>query len=129
MDIVLEIHSRLGNTAMYYAAIMTLWGIWRVARKQGVEGNFRSALVIAGILLVVQGLLGSTLYFFSEFKLARPIHVLYGAVSALVVPAVYAYTRGKEERRDMMILTVALMVLVVLTIRSLGTAGLLLVFE
>jgi CDP-diglyceride synthetase len=114
---------------MYYAAILAVWGLWRIIRKQGVDSTFRGALVIGGVLVVVQGILGVILYFFSELTLARQIHILYGALSALVVPAAYIYTRGDQERREMVILGVATLILVALTIRALQTAGPLLILE
>ena len=129
MDIIFEIHARLGNTAMYYAAILGVWGLWRIIRKQGVDSSYRGALVIGGVLVVAQGILGVILYFFSELTLARQIHILYGALSALVVPAAYFYTKGDQERREMVILGVATLILVALTIRALQTAGPLLIMN
>lgn len=128
-ELIWEIHMRLGNTAFYYAAIMTLWGFWRIIKKRGVDSNYWGAIVIAQILILLQGALGVYLYFFTDYRLARQVHVLYGVVSALVLPAAFAYTRGNQERRDMVIYGAVFLIMSVLTARALMTAGMLLVFE
>ncbi|MCS6908019.1 MAG: hypothetical protein RML93_09095 [Anaerolineales bacterium] len=128
-EIIWEAHARLGNAAFYYAAIMTLWGFWRILKKRAVDSNYWGAIVIAEILILLQGALGVYLYFFSEFRLARQVHILYGIVSALVLPAAFAYTRGNQERRDMIIYGAVFLILTVLTARALMTAGMVIVIE
>jgi len=44
---LVEIHSRLGNTALFYSIALALWGLWRYYRRQGVESSYWGALVIA----------------------------------------------------------------------------------
>src|SRR5512134_3536106 len=102
-----DIHARLGNTAMYYAIILGLWGLWRYFRKQGLDSNYWGALVIGEILIIAQGLLGAYLWL-SGARPGRGIHILYGVVSALVIPGLYAYTQGDDRRRVMLIYGVAL---------------------
>jgi hypothetical protein len=48
---------------------------------------------------------------------------LYGLVSALAIPAVYAYTKGGEERREMLIYAVVALVTAGLILRATVTAG------
>jgi hypothetical protein len=126
---IIEIHARLGNAAFYYAALMTLWALWRIIRKQGVDSSFWGALVIAENLVVLQGILGTYLYFLGGLKLARQIHILYGVLSALVLPVAFAFTHGNQERRDMTIYGATLLFMSLLAMRALQTAGPLLTFE
>lgn len=128
-NLPLEIHTRLGNTAFYYAAIMTIWAIWRIIKKRGVDSNYWGALIIAEILLLLQGAFGTYLYFFTEFKLAQPVHTIYGIASALILPVGYGITRGHQQRRDMIIYGVVFLLLAVLTARALMTAGMVLTFQ
>lgn len=118
-----EIHARLGNTAMYYIIIMAVWGLWRYFRKQGLDSNYWGALVIGEVLILAQGLLGAYLYV-TGARPGRGIHLLYGVVSAIVIPGLYAYTHGDDRRRVMLIYGITLLVLVGLIIRAIGTAGL-----
>ncbi len=128
-SIPLEIHIRLGNMAFYYAAIMTIWAIWRIYKKHGVDSNYWWASIIAEILLLLQGVFGVYLYYFTDIKLARPVHAIYGVASALILPIGYAVSRGHKERRDMIIYGVAFLCLAVLTAFALDSAGMILTFQ
>jgi len=117
-----DIHGRLGNTAMYYVLILGVWGLWRYFRKQGLNSNYWGALVIGEILILLQGALGAYLFVIGA-RPGRSIHILYGIVSAIVIPGIYAYTRGDEDRRPMLIYGIALLILVALILRAVPTAG------
>jgi CDP-diglyceride synthetase len=126
---IFEIHARLGNTAFYYAAIMALWGIYRMIRKQGVDSTYWFGLVIAEILVVLQGVFGIYLRFFTDIMLANQIHILFGALSGLVIPVAFALTRFKKDKRDMIIYGATFILMVATTALALKTAGQLLIFE
>ena len=102
--------------------LLALWGIWRYFRKQGVDSNYWGALVIGEILILVQGLLGAYLYLIGA-RPERTIHILYGVVAALVIPGVYAYTKGDDQRRVMLIYGSALVISALLILRAITTAG------
>ena len=117
-----QIHGRLGFTALYFMVLLALWGLWRYFRKQGVDSNYWGALAIGEILILVQGLIGVYLWIIGV-RPDRSIHVLYGIVAALVIPGVYAYTKGDEKRRVMLIYGSALLVSALLIVRAITTAG------
>jgi hypothetical protein len=117
-----EIHGRLGNAALYYFILLAIWGLIRFARRGGVDSNYWGALVIAEILILAQGGLGAFLWY-SGFRPERGIHILYGLVSGLVIPAVYVYTKGREARREMLIYGVVALFTVGLILRAITTAG------
>jgi len=48
---------------------------------------------------------------------------LYGVVSVLVLPGIFAFTRGQEERRSMLIYGTGFLFLVGIVLRAIGTAG------
>jgi hypothetical protein len=116
------IHGSLSNTALIYFAILAIWGLVRFARRQGVSSNYWGALVIGELLILAQGTLGAFLWY-SGLRPGRGIHILYGLVSALSIPAVYVYTKGGEERRDMLIYAAVALVTVGLILRAMTTAG------
>jgi hypothetical protein len=120
---LIEIHSRLGNTALFYTIVMAAWGLWRYIRKQSVDSSYWGALVIAEVLYLAQGGLGAYLYFSGIGVLQRGIHILYGVVSVLVLPSIFAFTRGQEERRSMLIYGVGFLFLVGIILRGITTAG------
>ncbi len=119
---IIEVHSRLANTAIFYTAIMALWGLWRYFRKQEIDSSYFGALVIAEILFIIQGLLGAYIFISGIGHLARAfMHILYGVVTVLLIPAVFAYTRGDNSRRVQLIYGIALLFLVGILFRSMAT--------
>jgi hypothetical protein len=119
MDLA-EVHARLGNTALYYFLALAAWGLWRFFRKQGPDSNYWGALIIAEVLILIQGLLGAYMWLVGR-RPAEGIHLLYGAVSLLVIPGVYAYTRGGEGRRVILVYGAALLFAVGITLRAITT--------
>jgi hypothetical protein len=119
---LLDIHGRLAYTALYYTIIMAGWGLWRYFRKQSVEGSYWGALVIAEILYLAQATLGVLMLLGGAVLAGRGIHVLYGAVSVLVIPGVFAYTRGDVERRVQLVYGVSFLFLVGIALRAISTA-------
>ncbi len=116
-----DIHGRLANTALIFIGIMAVWGVWRAFRKQGMDSSYWGALVIAEILLIVQGAFGAYLWISGE-QPGRGVHILYGVVSILIIPGLYAYTRGENDRRVMMIYAVTLIIGVGIILRAMSTA-------
>ena len=116
-----EIHARLGNTALYFIFVLGAWGLWRFFRKQGLDSNYWGALIIGEILILVQGCLGAYLWL-TGLRPGRGIHILYGLVAAMIIPGIYAYTRGDENRRVTLIYGVALLITVAIILRAIMTA-------
>lgn len=120
---LVDVHTRLANTALFFTIIMALWGIWRYFRRQGVDGSYWGALVIAEILYLVQAVIGVSLWL-SGNRPGQIIHLLYGVVSILVVPGVFVYTKGDEQRRAMLIYGISFLFMIGIILRALMTGRL-----
>lgn len=120
---LVDVHTRLANTALFFTIIMALWGIWRYFRRQGVDGSYWGALVIAEILYLVQAVIGVSLWL-SGNRPGQIIHLLYGLVSILVVPGVFVYTKGDEQRRAMLIYGISFLFMIGIILRALMTGRL-----
>jgi hypothetical protein len=118
-----EIHLRLANTAMIYCIIMALWGLFRFFRGQGLSGGYFGAVVIAEILFAVQGLIGLILWFSVGVVQPGYVHWIYGIVLVLGAPLVFAYTKGRQERPEMLLYAVAFVILIAIVLRARLTAG------
>jgi hypothetical protein len=118
-----EVHGRLANTAMIYCILMAAWGLFRFFRKQGVSGGYFGAIVIAEVLLAIQGLLGLILWFGVATYRPGWVHWLYGIVLLLGAPLVYAYTKGRQERPEMLLYGVAFVIMIALVLRAMVTAA------
>jgi len=118
---LVDIHARLANTAIFFCIAMALWGGWRFLRKQGLGSNYWGALAIAEGLILVQGILGASLWFGGARPERGGMHVLYGVVSALAIPIIYTYTKGRERRTEMLMYMLVFFALVGLLLRGVVT--------
>jgi heme A synthase len=110
---MVTLHGGLARATVFYSLIMGLWALWRFMRREEASPGFSGALVIAEILYLAQGVVGVILVLTGSLdELARPsVHILYGAVTVLILPAVYIYTRGDQTRRVMLIYGLAFLFL------------------
>jgi hypothetical protein len=111
-----DIHARLANTAILYFLIISIWGWVRFFRKQGVDSTYWGMLAIAEILVVAQALLGSYLWIVG-LRPGRTLHLLV----LLMIPGAYIYTRGRDDRPEVMIYGMVTIVAVGLIMRAMVT--------
>jgi heme A synthase len=120
---LVQIHARLANTVLLYSLVLGIWGLIRFFRKQPIDSSFWGALVLAEGLILVQGILGVILWSLGLRPSRGAVHILYGVVSVLSLPAVYVYTKGRDNRREMLLYGVVLLFLVAIAIRAMATGG------
>jgi hypothetical protein len=98
---LVEIHGRLSNTASLFIAVLTIWAVYLALRARAVDGSWLGAAVIAELLIAAQGALGAVLYVQGHgMALPRPfLHILYGIVSLITLPASYTYFGSIENDR------------------------------
>jgi hypothetical protein len=116
-----RLHAVTATAFTYFSLLVTLLALYRLLRGQGLGPDFWGAVVIGEGLIVVQVLLGVILLIMGGAP-ARPIHFLYGALTALTWPAAYAYTHDQDERRQALTWTVVSVFLFALSLRAAGTA-------
>ena len=104
-----------------YTVVLGVWGIYNFVRKEKVSEGYWGALVIAELLILAQGSLGGLLWY-QGHALRREVHVLYGAATALVVPAIYVFTRAREGRAENLAYGSGLLIAALLAIRAIVTA-------
>jgi hypothetical protein len=116
------IHSRLAITSILYVGILSVWGFITFFRKQTADSNYWGALAIGEVLLFVQAVIGGILYFGGLGEPPeRTIHILYGVLSPMVIPAIFLFTKGDENRRVILIYAAGLLFLVGIVIRATTT--------
>ena len=115
------IHGRLANSVFLYFLAMMVWAIWRFLRKEGMSSNFRGALVISEILILAQAVLGVILWLNSLRPERGSMHILYGIVGAIGVPAVFAFTKGRDQRTVMLTYAIVYFCLLLIVLRSVVT--------
>lgn len=89
---VVVIHRGLANSASLFLAILTLWALFQFLRSRPLGASWYGAAVVAELLLLAQFVVGAVLWFQGLQAGPRPwIHVLYGTVAVITLPAAYSY--------------------------------------
>lgn len=115
------IHSRLATTVILYLIVLTIWALWSVFRKEVMSPNFRGALFIAGFTILVQGFLGGLLWLQDFRPDQSSMHILYGSLGVLGIPAIYIFTQDRWKRFEMLVIGTGLLCLIALIFRSVST--------
>lgn len=111
-------HARLADTVLLYFLVMMVWALWLFLRKRGSEPNFRGAFLISEILVLAQAGLGWVLWLGHLRPAGGSMHVLYGIIAALGLPAIYVYTKDRPSRYQMLVYAVAYFLLAAILVRS-----------
>jgi hypothetical protein len=119
---LLFIHQRLAFSLMLFAVIAGVWGIVRYAMHRGVDGNYWSILAGAELLVLAQGIIGALLWI-KGLRPAEGIHLMYGAIGALVLPVYYGMSHGEDDRRAALMYGFLCLLVAGVTLRAISTAG------
>ena len=99
---IIEIHARLADTATLFVGFIGVWAIFLRIRSQPLNGSWYGAAIVGELLLVAQSLLGVYLYYGLGLGVALPrpfIHILYGVVSIITLPAAHSYFGQLEDEQ------------------------------
>lgn len=97
---IVNVHQGLANAASLFLAILAVWALFQFIRSQPLSGSWFGAAVIAELLLLGQFLIGWVLYFQGMQAGPRPwIHILYGTVAIITLPAGYTYFNKIDNPR------------------------------
>lgn len=116
------LHDRLSITMVAFAAIGAVWGLILYARKRGVDGNYWGVLATGELLFLAQAVVGLVLWL-QGLRPARTIHLLYGTIAVLTLPAYYLFSKGRDDRRAALGYGLILLFLAGISLRAIGTAG------
>jgi hypothetical protein len=94
-----QIHAGLGNTAVLFIAALGLWALVLRLMSRPLDSTWFGAAMIGELLIVAQGAIGGFLYLQGlGSALPRPfIHILYGIVAIISLPAAQSYFGNLED--------------------------------
>lgn len=119
---VLTLHQGFFTVLLLYALFLALWGLFLYFRGSNPSGGYLGALLIVEGIAVFQGLIGLVLLLQGN----RPhdgLHLLYGVVAVLTLPAAYFLSGQGRERKDSLVFSLAMLFLVGIAIRGATTGG------
>lgn len=93
------IHAGLAQSATLFMIALGVWAIFLRIRSRPLDGSFYGGLAVGEIVMVAQFALGWILYGQGlGDNLPRAfVHILYGAVAVITLPAAYAYLSKLED--------------------------------
>ncbi|MGD2058690.1 MAG: hypothetical protein PVF85_13175 [Anaerolineales bacterium] len=115
------IHANLANTSLLFAVIAGIWGIGLRLRGRGIDGNYWGILAVGELLFLGQGLLGAYLWISGARPGRLGIHVLYGVVLVIGLPAYYAITKGRDDENAALAFGFLCLFLAAITLRAMTT--------
>jgi hypothetical protein len=115
------LHERLASAALLFFLVAGIWGLIAYLRRRGVGSEYWGVLAIGEVLILVQAALGVLLWLEGE-RPARGIHILYGVVASITLPAFYAYSKGQDDRQAAFTYGLICLFLVGIVLRAATTA-------
>jgi heme A synthase len=122
-DFILTLHYYNVFLVLIAATVVGVWGLVLYFTKRPMIRLWRYLLWLTAILGAIQGLLGLTLVTMGQ----KPgtgtglyyLHYVYGGIVALAIPIALTYTtNGKNLRRDLLIFSIAALVLAAAGVRA-----------
>ncbi len=106
---LIQVHANLAIAVMLFNSILGVWGFLKFLRGDGMDGNFFGAVALSPVLGLVQLGLGLALVSMGLGVNVRFVHYLYGALVIISVPAIFAFTRGRDDRGAVLIYAAVLL--------------------
>jgi heme A synthase len=122
MQFILALHFNLVPLIWLSGGLATIWGIVLLVRKRGIDRVMRILLGVTAGLGVLQAALGGLL-FLTGARPSDPLHYVYGLLVLAAIPVAYTYADNKSARRDMIVFTIAAVVVVAAAVRAFMTGG------
>ena len=126
VDVVSNLHLLNMFLVLGAGAISGVWGLILYFSKKVMNRPWRISLIVTAIVGLLQALLGIVLVLLGKKAPGGNLyylHYVYGGIVALVIPVAVTYaTGGKNPRRDMLIYSLAALILVAAGARALMTA-------
>lgn len=95
----IEIHRGLANASTLFVAILAVWALYLFFRAQPLSGGWFGAAVLCEALILVQSAVGGIMLV-QGLRGPRPdIHILYGVIAIIALPAGYGYFSRINDSR------------------------------
>ena len=120
---LLQIHNSLANACVIFSLVVGAYGFWRYFRRQGVGADYWGMLATGELLYLAQGMVGVALFLTGLRPARTAVHILYGVLLVIVLPGAYAYTRGRDGRREALTYALIGLFLAGVGLRAMITAG------
>ena len=115
------LHARLVITILLFFGALSIWGFIGYLRGHSITGSYKGALAIGELLMLAQFVVGVLLLLGGAQPYRLSIHILYGIVAIIGLPGAFAYTRGRDDRWELLIYVTVCLFLCGIALRALMT--------
>jgi heme A synthase len=124
-SLILTLHTYNVYVIWLTFAIAGIWGLILYFQKRDMIKPWRISVMVALAFALLQGLFG--VFMVSRgLKPGKPgdslyfLHYVYGGLTALGIPLVWVSftTNGRDKRRDLLIYSIAALIIVALAVRA-----------
>ncbi len=116
------LHAGLSNACFIFSLVVGGYAMWSFFRSQTLTGGFLGVLALAELLFLAQALVGVLLAVQGAAPARGWVHYLYGVVTLITLPGLYAFVRGRDSRREALLYAVAGLFLAGISLRAITTA-------
>jgi len=126
VDVISNLHFFNVVLVLASGALTGVWGLILFFMKKPINRPWRISLTVTAVIAALQAVLGIALVLLGQ----KPgtgtglfyLHYVYGAIVVLAIPIAITYaTGGKNQRRDVLIFSIAALILVAAALRALMT--------
>lgn len=119
---LLQFHAVFANAMLIFSLAYGVWGLLRYARKQAPDASYWGTLAVGQLLYTAQGAVGLALWLGGPAP-GRSVHILYGALSLIVLPGAYLGLRAVSDHRASLTFGLVGLFLAGVSLRAMSTAG------
>jgi hypothetical protein len=118
-----QVHDGLANASLIFSLIIAGYGLLRYFMGRGIDASYWGVLASGVLLYVAQAIVGFVLLAGGLRPARTDVHILYGIILVLVIPGIYAATRGRDGRRELIMYALIGLFLAGVSLRAMATAA------
>lgn len=120
---LIELHKLWAVVCVGYCALISAYGLWRLARSGTVDRLLLGMLAVGEGVFVIQGAIGLGLAVQGLVPGKGWVHGLYGSILLLTIPVAYYFSRGRSGRREATLYTIIGLFLAGIAVRAMMTGA------
>jgi branched-subunit amino acid transport protein len=116
-------HQKLAVALIVLGLVGAGWGLWSWQRYGKIAPGLRAFLLLCEAVVLIQDLLGLVLLAQGHRPANLVFHLMYGAVSALVIPVVWLLSARSSAKNEALYMSLGALLFAGVTFRALAVAS------
>lgn len=116
-------HQKLAVALIALGLVGTAWGLWGWRRNGAIAPGLRAFLLLCEAVVLLEDLFGLVLLAQGYRPHNLAFHLMYGAISALVIPVVWILSSRSSAKSEALYMSLGALLFAGVTFRALAVAG------